>query len=100
MKCIRWWDILVFCILIINNILYSRILYAVNFFGGVDRLEPEGNADGALGIFGKCRARVGYGPVLEPTKKRPYATLSHSVGRGTNTAASYHIYQPLRSGRI
>ena len=25
------------------------------------------NADGAVGIFGKCRAHVGYGPALEPT---------------------------------
>ena len=49
----------------------------------------KGNTDGAVGIFGKCWARVGYSPELGPTKKRPCATLSRSVGRGTNTAASY-----------
>ena len=27
------------------------------------------NADGAVGIFGKCRARVGFGPAPGPTKK-------------------------------
>ena len=49
----------------------------------------KGNAEGAVGIFGKCRARMGYGPAPGPTKKRPCATLSRSVGRGPNTAASY-----------
>ena len=49
----------------------------------------KGNVDGTVGIFGKCRVRVGYGPAPGPTKKRPCATLSRSVGRGTNTAASY-----------
>ena len=29
----------------------------------------KGNADEAVDIFGKCRARVGYGPALAPTKK-------------------------------
>ena len=29
----------------------------------------KGNADRALGILGKCRARVGYGPAPGPTKK-------------------------------
>ena len=46
-----------------------------------------GNADGAVGIFGKCRARVGYGPAPGPTIKRPFATLARWVGRSTNTAA-------------
>ena len=34
------------------------------------------NAEGVVGIFGKCRARVGSGPALGPTKKRPCSTLS------------------------
>ena len=29
----------------------------------------KGNADGAVGILGKCRVRVGSGPALGPTKK-------------------------------
>ena len=40
--------------------------------GPSPRLLPhsnKGNADGAVGIFGKCRARVGYGPAPGPTKK-------------------------------
>ena len=46
----------------------------------------KGNADGAVGIFGKYRARVGYGLAPGPTKKRSCATISRSMGRGTNTA--------------
>ena len=30
----------------------------------------KGNADGEVGIFGKCRARVGYGPAPGPTIKK------------------------------
>ena len=48
----------------------------------------KGNADGAVGIFGKCRARVGYGPAPGPTIKRPFATLTRKVGRSTNTPRS------------
>ena len=45
----------------------------------------KGNADGAGGIFGTCRMRVGYGPASGPTIKRPCAILARSVGRATNT---------------
>ena len=51
----------------------------------------KGNADGAVGIFGKCPARVGYDPAPGPTIKRPCATLSRSLGRGTNTAISDEV---------
>ena len=44
---------------------------------------------GSLQEFGKCRARVGYGPAPGPTKKRPCVTLSRSVGRGTYTSTPY-----------
>ena len=42
--------------------------------GGGDRLVPEappnkGNADGAVGIFGKCPAHVSHGLAPGPTKK-------------------------------
>ena len=53
---------------------------------------------GAVGIFGKCRVRVGYGPAPGSTKKRPCATLSRSVGRGTNTAAYVILWTPTRVG--
>ena len=36
----------------------------------VDRPAPEGNADGTVGIFEKCRERVGNGPAPRPTKKK------------------------------
>ena len=36
----------------------------------------KGNADGAVGIFGKHRTRVGYGPATGPTLKRPCAILA------------------------
>ena len=49
----------------------------------------KGNADGVVGIFGKCVARVGYGPAHGPTEKRPCATLARKVGRATNTSADY-----------
>ena len=51
------------------------------------RLRPpnKGNADGAVGIFGKCRAHVGYGPAPRPTEKRPCVTLARKVRRSTNT---------------
>ena len=39
----------------------------------------KGNADGAVGIFEKCRARVGYGPVPGPTKKK---ALCHTCPLG------------------
>ena len=68
--------------------------------GWGDRPAPEGNADGAVGIFGKCRAGVGYGPAPGPTKKRPCATLSRSVGRGTNTTASYRNSMELLIGIV
>ena len=43
--------------------------------GWVYRPAPEarpnkGNADGAVGIFRKCQARVGYGPAPGPTEKK------------------------------
>ena len=47
------------------------------------------NADGAVGIFGKCQARVGYGPAPGTTEKRTCATLARKVGRATNTSADY-----------
>ena len=49
----------------------------------------KGNADGAVGIFRKCWARVGCGPALGPTEKRPCATLARKVGRATSTSANY-----------
>ena len=36
----------------------------------------KGNANGAVGILGKCRARVGYGPVTRIHQKKPCATLA------------------------
>ena len=36
---------------------------------GVWGAPNKGNADGAVGIFRKCRARVGYGPAPGPTEK-------------------------------
>ena len=36
----------------------------------------KGNADGAVGIFGKCRTRVGYGPATGPILKRSCAILA------------------------
>ena len=39
----------------------------------------KGNADGAVGIFGKCRARVGYGPAPGPTIKK---ALCHTCPLG------------------
>ena len=39
----------------------------------------QGNADGAVGIFGKCRARVGYGPAPGPTIKK---ALCHTFPLG------------------
>ena len=41
----------------------------------------RGIADGAEGIFGKLRARVGYGPAPGPTQKRPCAIHARKVGR-------------------
>ena len=46
----------------------------------------KGNADGAEGIFGKLRARVGYGPAPGPTQKRSCAIHARKVGRASNTA--------------
>ncbi len=47
----------------------------------------QGNADGAVGIFGKCRARVGYGPAPGPTIKK---ALFHtgSLGGASNKSIS------------
>ena len=53
----------------------------IPFLGGLDSLPGawgapnKGNADGAEGIFGKLRARVGYGPAPGPTPKK---ALCHS----------------------
>ena len=52
------------------------------------RRPKKGNADGAEGIFGTCRMRVGYGLAPGPTIKRPCAILARSVGRATNTATT------------
>ena len=38
------------------------------------------NADGARGIFRKCRARVGFGPAPGPPIKRPCTVLLRFVG--------------------
>ena len=46
----------------------------------------KGNADGAEGIFGKLRVRVGYGPAPGPTQKRSCAIHALKVGRASNTA--------------
>ena len=46
----------------------------------------KGDADGAEGIFGKLRARVGYGPTPGPIQKRPCAIHARKVGRASNTA--------------
>ena len=43
------------------------------------------NADVAVGIFLKCRARVCTGPAPGSTQKRPCASLANSVGCATNT---------------
>ena len=50
----------------------------------------RGNADGAEGIFGKLRARVGYGPAPGPTQKRPCTIHARKVGRASNTAVSQY----------
>ena len=39
----------------------------VGFIAWRLRRPNKGNADGAVGIFGKCRAREGYGPAPGPT---------------------------------
>ena len=44
------------------------------------------NADGAVGIFGKCRARAGYGPAPGPTIKK---TLCHPCPLG-GAVNKYH----------
>ena len=62
----------------------------------------KGNADGADGIFGKLRARVGYGPAPGPTQKRPCAIHARKVGRASNTSGykQYPNTAPLQlSGR-
>ena len=48
----------------------------------------KGNADGAVGILGKCRACVGYGPAPGPTKKK---ALCHTFtfGRAWNKYRSF-----------
>ena len=55
----------------------------------------KGNAEGAEGIFGKLRARVGYGPAPVPPKKRPCAIHARKVGRASNTADHYRS-EPLQ----
>ena len=52
----------------------------------------KGSADGAEGIFGKLRVRVGYGPAPGPTQKRPCAIHARKVGRASNTADQYRCY--------
>ncbi len=59
----------------------------VGFIARHLRRPQKGNTDGAEGIFGNCRMRVGYGPAPGPTIKRPCAILARSVGRATNTAS-------------
>ena len=61
----------------------------VGFIARRPRRPKKGNADGAEGIFGNCRMRVGYGPAPGPTKKRPSAILARLVGQATNTARSW-----------
>ena len=56
------------------------------------RYPNKGNADGALDIFGKYRARVGYGPAPRPTEKRPSAILARKVGHAINTGGSHFIF--------
>ena len=53
---------------------------------------------GAVGIFGKRRARVGYGPVPGPTKKK---ALCHtcSLGGASNKYRSYILFSH-RSGQV
>ena len=43
-----------------------------------------GNADGAEGIFGSCRTRVGCGPASGPTLKKALCRTCRVVGRRTN----------------
>ena len=61
----------------------------VGFIARRLRRPKKGNADGAEGIFGTCRMRVGYGPAPGPTIQRPCAILARLVGRATNTASSW-----------
>ena len=58
----------------------------VGFIARRLRRPKKGNADGAEGIFGNCRMRVGYGPAPGPTVKRPCAILARLVGQAINTA--------------
>ena len=43
----------------------GRLGYSPGTWGAPNK----GNADGAVSILGKCKARVGYGPAPGPTKK-------------------------------
>ena len=52
------------------------------------------NADGARGIFRKCRASVGCSSAPGPTLKRPYAVFLRLVGRMINSVDQNHVTQP------
>ena len=64
----------------------------------------KGNADGAVGIFGKCRARMGSGPVPRPTKKKKkksFATLVRLVEIAVSDAVSILSWRVVtKSGNI
>ena len=59
---------------------------------GVHRPAPEGNADGAVGIFGNAGRMSAPALCLYPLTKRPCATHACWVGRSSNTTDQYRCY--------
>ena len=59
----------------------------------------KGNADGAVGIFGKCRARVSYSPAPGSTIKK---ALCHTclLGGAVNKYHTSHEKSECRRGRM